>query len=48
MVVVAGPGLGHSCFACPLFDVAFGTVRGASDCSPVVYSTDPFSCYRFR
>ncbi|CAN7048244.1 unnamed protein product [Brassica rapa subsp. trilocularis] len=22
-LVVAGPGLGHSCFACPPFEVAF-------------------------
>ncbi|CAF2298754.1 unnamed protein product, partial [Brassica napus] len=44
---VAGPGLSQPCFACPLFGVAFGTVCGASDRSPVVNSNDCLACYRF-
>lgn len=47
LVVMAGPGLGQSCFACPPFGVAFGMVCGASDRSPVVNSNDRISCYRF-
>ncbi|KAF3549554.1 hypothetical protein DY000_02002492 [Brassica cretica] len=47
LVVMAGPGLSQPCFACPPFGVAFGTVCGASDRSPVVNSNDRLSCYRF-
>ncbi|KAH0864283.1 hypothetical protein HID58_081494, partial [Brassica napus] len=46
--VMAGPRLGQPCFACPPVAVAFGTVCGPSDCSPVANSTDLLSCYRFR
>ncbi|KAF3610923.1 hypothetical protein DY000_02048927 [Brassica cretica] len=48
MVAIAGPGLGLPCFAGPLVGVAFGTVCGPSDCSPVANSLDYFSCCRYR
>ncbi|CAF1711768.1 BnaC03g67310D [Brassica napus] len=44
---IAGPRPGQPCFACPHVAAAFGTVCGASDCSPIVNSIDLFSCYRF-
>ncbi|KAH0878697.1 hypothetical protein HID58_066091 [Brassica napus] len=46
--VIAGPGPSQPCFAYPPVAVAFGTVRGASDCSPVANPYDLFSCCRFR
>ncbi|CAN7104760.1 unnamed protein product [Brassica rapa subsp. narinosa] len=37
--VMAGPGRGQPCFAYSTVRVAFGTVRGPSDCSPAVFSS---------
>ncbi|KAH0922934.1 hypothetical protein HID58_022952 [Brassica napus] len=38
-LVMAGPGQGQPCFAYSMVRVAFGTVRGPSDCSPAVFSS---------
>ncbi|KAL0665308.1 hypothetical protein Bca4012_102146 [Brassica carinata] len=48
MDVIAGPGPSQPCFAYLPLAVAFGTVCGASDCSPVANPYDLFSCCRFR